>query len=303
MANCGDSVRELLASAQTDAVIIAPFIKATALRRLLAACSNGARIKVIGRFLPEDIASGVCDIEAAELLLDHPRVEFLTHPLLHAKLYRADARCLVGSANVTLRAFGWLPVANEELLIPDEYAAPIQEFEERLTSDSEVMTWPRVRELRARAREFPESARLEGEPLQSISDSEPWLPTCRTPRHLFNVYSEVDEWRILDSARAAARRDLKALEPLPLRLDRPSFEALVRSALRRHSLVQWLIAEGPVRSLDVVSSRIEPIAAKLDVSLAPELIWEAFQEWLLYFFPDEFRLVPRETTLAYGRRL
>lgn len=302
MSEWGDRVCELFASAEEEVAVVAPFIKTMAIRKLLKSCGESVSVRVLGRFLPKDIVAGVCDIEAAELLLDYPRSSLYTHPLLHAKLYRADSACLVGSANVTLRGLGWLPLSNEELLVSSERVRFVKEFEERLILDGEEMTWPRLRDLQARIRSLPKPASAEP-PAQELHQSGVWLPTCRTPGYLFDVYAGTSEWRLLKSARKAAERDLQALEPLPSDLDRPDFEAAVRTALRRHPVVVWLVKEQGAVAGDVVVDQIEPLRRQMEVRLSADLLWEVFQEWLLYFLPTEFRLVATETKLSHGRRI
>lgn len=285
--------------------MIAPFIKRGAIERLLKSCDDLVSIKVIGRFLPEDVAAGVSDIAAAELVLHSSGAGLATHPLLHAKLYRADDRCLVGSANVTNRGLGWSRVSNEELLVRLGYVPSLKEFEERILLDADEMSWPRLRELQARARDL--SSVAAGGPEIEEEDREDsdkvWLPTCRTPRYLFDVYSENEQWRLLDSARNAAKRDLGHFRPLPKNLDRAAFESIVRSGLRKHSLVRWLMDEGGVTDQRVLELKIRPITQEQEWSLDAEMLWEVYQEWLLYFLPREFRLVPSETKLSHGRRL
>lgn len=302
MSDWGRDLCGLFAGAEEEVAVVAPFIKVRAIERLLGACSDAVEVTVIGRFRPDDIVAGVCDLEAAELLLSRPRVTLYTHPLLHAKLYRADNACLVGSANVTLRGLGWLPLSNEELLVETERTPFLVELEHRLTVDGEVMTWPRLRDLHARIRDLPKQAPEEPAMDEPPSDAL-WMPTCRTPRYLFDVYAGTNEWRLLESAREAATRDLRAMGPLPPNLDRPAFEAAVRAALRQHQVVKWLVEQQEAVESDIVAGQIDPLASKSETTLSPELLWEIFQEWLLYFFPSEFRLVPAETKLSYGHRV
>src|SRR5947199_2775416 len=114
----GDKLLELCPSASETLVIAAPFIKDTVLARVLDVLpSTVRRVTCITRWFPEEIAAGVSDLEIFDRLAAYQNARLLLHPHLHAKLYRADHRCLVGSANLTNRALGWSSPPNLELLV------------------------------------------------------------------------------------------------------------------------------------------------------------------------------------------
>ena len=64
---------------------------------------------------PGGASAGVSDPEIIEAAKSDERISIALRPSLHAKLYRADGRCLVSSANLTGKATGRVPNANVEL--------------------------------------------------------------------------------------------------------------------------------------------------------------------------------------------
>ena len=88
----------------------------------------------VTRWLPEDIAAGVCDLDILEMI-EGRSGKLYVHPHLHAKYYRADDQCFVGSANLTGRGMGWRTPANIELQVEIPFESPgIREWEEKLLS-------------------------------------------------------------------------------------------------------------------------------------------------------------------------
>ena len=60
----GDAVLELVRAATDRLVIVAPYIKSAAICRLLEAAPQSVlECTCVTRWLPEDIVSGVCDLE------------------------------------------------------------------------------------------------------------------------------------------------------------------------------------------------------------------------------------------------
>lgn len=117
--------------------MVSPFIKEGVLRKLFQALPITPEVTVVTRWIPEEVARGVCDLEIFNLVKQRPKTRLFLHPCLHAKYYRFDSRCLVGSANLTDKALGWVPVPNIELLLEmssEEHG--LHGFEERLLFQS-----------------------------------------------------------------------------------------------------------------------------------------------------------------------
>ena len=113
-----EAVLDLMRGARGSVIVMAPYIKSRTLRHLLNVVPQTSKEFVcVTRWLPEDIASGVCNAEILEDVLSHPGGRLLVHPHLHAKYYRAGESCIVGSANLTARGLGTVVPPNRQLLI------------------------------------------------------------------------------------------------------------------------------------------------------------------------------------------
>ena len=92
-----DGVLELMRDATNRVVIVAPYMKFPTIHRLLDAIPDTVSECIcITRWLPEDIASGVCDLEIFDYLAQARGGRLLVHPHLHAKYYSNGSQSLVG---------------------------------------------------------------------------------------------------------------------------------------------------------------------------------------------------------------
>lgn len=81
---------DILSSQCRDAlevVIVAPYMKSDALRRILSVVSGDASITCVTRWAPADIMVGASDTACRSLVLNRGGT-FRLHPSLHAKFYR-----------------------------------------------------------------------------------------------------------------------------------------------------------------------------------------------------------------------
>ena len=84
----GDAVLALIRSATSRVVIAAPYIKSATIRRLLRTIPDTvSELTCITRWLPEDIVSGVCDLEIFDDVTQIQGGRLLVQPHLHAKYY------------------------------------------------------------------------------------------------------------------------------------------------------------------------------------------------------------------------
>lgn len=113
----GTELSDLCADANQEVLLVAPFIKVSVMERLSNKISPGVSLKCITRWFPEEIVAGVSDLEVWNLIQNRANSSLWLRPDLHAKYYRADDRCLVGSANLTNKALGWSNCPNLELLV------------------------------------------------------------------------------------------------------------------------------------------------------------------------------------------
>lgn len=114
-ARTGRAVEHLLSTESGPVVIVAPFVKVGAFRRL--SDMVGGPITLFTRWLPHEIASGVSDLGVFDVVTEAGG-QVRLHPRVHAKLYQRGGAALAGSANATSNGLGFHDPAAVELLVP-----------------------------------------------------------------------------------------------------------------------------------------------------------------------------------------
>ena len=304
----GSKLLALCSGAERELVLVAPFVKVRSLRRLLSQVSPGVDVTCVTRWRPEEVASGVSDLEVFDEMVRRDGAALLLSPRLHGKYFRADERCLVGSANLTHRALGWSVPPNIELLLEEQPDRPdLAHFEELVLESSCQAT----EELKLRVAAAAALIRTQlgpvGAPGETIDGQgcyglvEPlaadrqikvrtWLPSLRHPQDLYLAYRGLSE-QLSRSSRLAAAGDLAVIDPAP-RLSQPSFEAAVGIALLQMPMIvgiDQLLAEpqrfGVLR--DMIA--METGASKDESSF----MWQTTMRWLMHFLPHRYvRRVP-----------
>ena len=215
---------ERLAGDAEHVVIVAPYIKEDALRRMLALLSDGVALTCITRWHYSDLTQGVSDVSCRTLVVEC-NGQFLLHQRLHAKYYRFGNAVLVGSANLTASGMGYTSPANAEILCAPSPGFDLRAFEQELlgsareVSDREFAHWAAI------ARQ-PDSAGGILEP-EALTE---WRPLTREPLHVWLIYSGHVSAVVSEDERVLTGQDLKALG-LPPNLDRAGFDAIVSAAL------------------------------------------------------------------------
>jgi hypothetical protein len=103
----GTELSNLCAEANKEVLLVAPFIKVSVLEKLMnKIISPDVSLRCVTRWFPEEIVAGVSDLEVWSLIHQRSNSSLWLRPDLHAKYYRADQQCLVGSANLTGKALG-----------------------------------------------------------------------------------------------------------------------------------------------------------------------------------------------------
>ena len=302
---------DFFGSSQHSVVIVAPYIKTSALNRILGAVPKTvSQLEFVTRWDIHDIASGVCDLEIFEHIVDRGAT-LRIFPHLHAKYYRVDDRCVVGSANLTARGFGWVVPANVELIValPANHEG-LHSWESRLLQSSIIVDdeicntiKKEVEKLKVsdNALHYPELP-FPHENGDVEIDLEHWLPSCPAPDRLWEVYGGGGEGVMVQFAYEAAQRDLAVLGP-PVGLSQPLFNRFINGILRQMPLI---------RRLDKLSQQGLPdheaitfLATSLSANnpLTPERAWKVLKDWFLHFFPEEYRIENRQEVLVKGRKL
>lgn len=305
----GDGVLELVRCASTRVVIVAPYIKSPTLRRLLDALPETVTECVcIVRWLPEDIASGVCDLAILDDLKQVRGGRLLVHPHLHAKYYSNNQETLVGSANLTARGLGWHTPSNVELLValPAEFSG-LAEWEEALVNSAVPATSELRDQLRVQADELKQTQAIRHAPEIEGNTGEEnatlWVPQCPTPDRLWWVYRGRGADIMVSSAFDAAQEDLAALS-LPQGLTQELFTAYVAGILKQMPL---LIEIDKLASSGLTDTKAHEFLAerlgKAEQDRDYDQIWHVVKQWLMHFFPDSYRLEIGQEVLVIGREI
>ncbi len=306
----GDHVCELMRQAQSDVFIASPFIKVAALRRVLSAIPAAVReITVVTRWIPIEIAAGVTDLEAFDVLCGYPQARLLLHPLLHAKVYRADSQCLTGSANLTARGLGWAAVSNVEVLVSLPADAVSGGCEAELLRTATTADRSLYRAIRDAVDAMEPTAKEQMMALQRDSEiaseqpAGPWLPTCATPDRLWNIYTGKDTWSLVESAIAAGQLDLKQLA-VPRGLNSEAFATYVRECLRHNPVLRAIEERSVVGLTDEQGVALVTAARAVEsMPYSAAQMWEVLKAWLAVFFRQDFIRTPHSEVIRRGRSL
>ena len=274
----GDLVTRLCSNAQS-VVIVAPYIKADALSRVLATINAEASLTCVTKWDPHDLAVGASDVECRSLVIGSGG-SFRLHPSLHAKFYRIDNVVLIGSANLTSSALGWSEQPNLEILCQagddfDSWAFQQELLKDaREISDDEFLRWESI-------------AKIAASRVGAMAGIQPrldiWRPRTRDPIHLELSYrGREDQIASLDEQNAA-RRDLRALAmPSELTNDevRMWATACLLAAPFTNSVIQL------THTIDVAAS-YQSLARTYDLNMTEaRRDMETVQSWLALLAPE-----------------
>ena len=292
-----------------DVIIAAPYIKAKTLQQLVSFIpDNISKLTCITRWLPEDIASGVCDLEIFDIIGDRSEGTLRLYPHLHAKYFRTGTQVLIGSANITARALGWFSPSNLELLVQ----LPINilglaEWEKRLL-DSTLLATTELRDQLAKEAQLLKAAGLvtnvpEVESIsQELSALTPWFPECPVPERLWEVYKGEGVDTMVRSAREAAERDLIALAP-PKGFSKDLFEAYVTGILRQMPIIRNIDELSSYGLSDSQAIVFLSEALDSDITYTHDEAWLILKRWLTHFFPADYRLEISQEVLIKGKKI
>lgn len=311
MTTPGVQLQELLRGENAEVLLVAPFIKENVLRRLLEFLASSARVIVVTRWRPDEVAAGVSDLQVFDLLQSHAGARLRLCPRLHAKYYRAGTRILVGSANLTSVALGWSSTSNLELLIDVSDVPCDWTLVERQFLQESVPATREIRDLiesAAAKLSLPKSISHDPYALSSESigaqqhvaepsSTSTWLPYARQPNQLFSLYSGETDHLSTEGRRQGAI-DLIALE-VPTGLTYQEFILYVRSQLIQMPLVQLVdeFASEP-RRFGAIRELISAYLDQRSTVRNPEETWQTLMRWLLFFFSDRYQVKrPRHSEL------
>ena len=275
----GARIRALFEHADGDVAVIAPFIKVEALRSLLAVIPTGLHLRCVSRWLPKEIAAGVSDPEILDVLEVRGNFSLSLVDRLHAKLYIAGDRCLVGSANVTLAGLGeGGESSNIELLVESTTNKPeIAETLEVIFQAERVAT----RNMARTARHLADS--LANSTTPAVAPDVPWFPRSRRPEQAYNFYAQPPNG-FLGATDHVLITDL-ANSNLSPGLHEHEFKDAIRALLAAIPPAETLLeaSEDMTLTRADASSWLETITGD---DFSTNDLWIAFVNWMAYFFPD-----------------
>lgn len=298
----GDQLLSLLSGAKGSVRIAAPFIKVHALERVLLAIPDGVDVTCIARMRPEDVASGVCDLEVFDCLFDRRGATLLIHPQLHAKFFATDTTCLVGSANLSQTALGWRTPSNVELLIKLKTTEHgLEEWWTQLLAESIEATEELRDAIKDEAVMLVESGKLITRPeieQDSIENPPVWVPECPRWTGLWEVYSG-DEEQLPSSALVSAKSDLAALG-LPPGLNEHGFLKAMRTSFRHTQIFHQLDQLSQQGLSDLAGSQLMIDVCGVERRDAGRR-WQLLKNWLSGLYPNEFRIEAGQEVLLKGK--
>ena len=294
----GDHLCDAVARGKREILLMAPFVKLSVIQRLLAAVAEGVPGKIYTRWRPEEVAAGVTDLEVFDAVSARPGWCLYLCSDLHAKYYRIDDVFIIGSANLTQAALEWRFPSNIELLVESSNEMP-RWFEDRVHAAS-VLATPDIQEIvreaaaALSARLPPSIVSLQIQEQGSVRDFATWIPLTRNPSDIFLAQRRGFD-RLTHASSESVARDLECLQ-----LDFSSgdeLQAMIRTRLVQHPLVM-LVSEfcGVPRRFGAVSDLLSAWIAQHGLSRNPDEAWQTLMRWLLFFFPQRYRLErPRHT--------
>ncbi|RJF99418.1 phospholipase D family protein [Noviherbaspirillum saxi] len=297
----GHQLEHFAEQASEQIVLVAPFIKLGALKKVLEK-AGAAPLVCYTRWRAEEILAGVSDLTIWPALRSRPDTSLRLINPLHAKYFRFDGQVFVGSSNITAAALGYAPNANLELGVFLERTPQTDLFEKVLLDASVAVTdemhaameravaaaaatWSKPLappEPAASPTSSPDAGILPPTPSRSWAE---WLPSCRTPELIFQVYlgNRAD---LSGEAFLAAVDDLGCLD-LPSGLTSSSFSAHVGTALMSSPMVSH------VAHFALTARRFGEMRAFLKQISGTDSStndWQTLMRWLLYFQPDRFEM-------------
>ena len=207
--------------------IVAPYIKADTLTRLLNLVSPAVELECFTRWTPQDIFTGSSDTSCRRIIVQRGG-SFQLHNRLHAKYYRFDEKVLVGSANATGSGLNFPQSGNLEILCEPGRSFDSIAFERELrnesrqVSDEEFQLW-----LECPVAESS-IVPLEYQPSGPTIDS--WKPLTRYPEYLWLRHTHQDEHIPIIEQRELARADLSILQ-VPVGLNESAFNNWIKACL------------------------------------------------------------------------
>jgi hypothetical protein len=300
-----ERIEDLCRRAEDNILLVAPFVKRHVLETLLDAVKPSVEVTTVTRWWPEEIASGVSDVDIWELFRSHERRSLWLRHDLHAKIYCSDKGCLVGSANLTGKGLGLAARPNLELLIPAKRDDPdVIEFEASLldgsvqVDDDLYETTRRIVATLASIVPTEQAAAPSTTPDPVRRNDIGWFPRLRHPADLYLVYS-ADFALLTPEAIRSAQDDLEYLQ-IPAGLHPDEFSAAVSLRLLSSPIVSKVD-----RFVSLKSRRfgeVRDFISQIGMPGDPSRQWQVLLRWIMNFLPDRYEYRRPAFTEIIARR-
>lgn len=286
VAATGEALEQLARGARGRLTLVAPFVKASALGRILSNVDSSVDLRVITRWHLTELIAGVSDLDVWPAVRDRGGSMCLV-PTLHSKVFLSEEEVLVGSANVTAAALGWKNRPNDELLThPLDTEIPLVRNEvERLWGIGSFVDEALYSRFVDQLSTFELAAHVD----EVLPDGPPistaWLPTTRDPADVERFYLR-GEHAVTSGTAVTAKRDLLFLDA-DGGLDHVQLRVHIYFALLQHPVVTEL------RTMLTARRRFGEVAQFIAEMMGlgradAAASWQTLMRWLLHFQPDEW---------------
>lgn len=289
----GERLVQHISEAGSEVILCAPFVKKGVLATLINAIQPHVSLKVITRWLPNEVALGVSDLEVFELIQKRENSFLGLMDNLHAKIYVSDERCLIGSANLTSKALGWAAASNVEMLFG------VSRSEEEVKNLLAKLGYAReatyaefelIREQAAQLRDVVPDEAIVVDEVTVENPLEWWLPECAVPGALYATY--IGQYQQVGEAVAEdARLDLDVLS-VPEGLDEQSFKKYIALAIVNMGGVREIVRQIPARISDQKGEYLVGSMRSGFDEQARDKQWQIVREWIDYFLSDTYEVAP-----------
>jgi hypothetical protein len=275
--------------------IVAPFVKLDALERLFDSTRPEPGLKVVCRWQPGDLVSGVSDLEVYGYLKERG-CELYVHQQIHMKLYVFESNIAVStSGNLTLHGLGYADLARANIEIGSSVELTTTDWTNlyRVARGSRRMT----EELYRRFEEYVNANPLcppTSEPPDLLGPAKQFtlasLPATDSPDELVQFYFNPTLPPVTPEVARRAYQDLATFVISP-GLTRTAFDIVLGDAFRKSpfvlAFVDTLRAEKSLRFGAVnnwIHEKCEdvPLPYRWEIKTSTH----AFYNWLVHFFPE-----------------